>query len=69
VNLAIRVLDRVIDDRVFVVRFQPIVGEQFIGEDCGASLYVIADVSFEDSSYGDYLQPSPARFRRAPAFP
>ena len=44
VNFTVRVFDSVIDDRVLVVRFQPIIGKQFIGEDCRASLYVFPDV-------------------------
>jgi len=44
VDVAVGVLDGVIDDGVLIVGFQTVVGEQFIGEDRGSGFNVITDV-------------------------
>lgn len=44
VYVAIRVFDGVVNHGVLIVRFQPVVGKQFIGEDRRASLNVLANV-------------------------
>jgi hypothetical protein len=42
VNVAVYVFHGVIDDGMLIVRFQPIVGLQFIGEDRATGLYVLS---------------------------
>lgn len=43
VDIAVNVLDGVIDDRMAVVSFQPVVGQQFVTEDSRARFDVFAD--------------------------
>src|ERR1039458_6061086 len=46
-DVAIYILNRVVDDRVLVVGFQPFVRFQFVTEDCRASFDVLTDVALE----------------------
>jgi hypothetical protein len=43
VDVPVHVLNRMIDDSVLIVRFQPIVGLQLIAKDGRASFYTLAD--------------------------
>ena len=69
VNVSVHVFDRVIDDSVPVVGLKPVIGFQFIGEDCRASFDVLTNLRLK------FLLASAIRLRRrvhcrrAPSFP
>src|SRR6266700_112774 len=59
VNVAVHVFNSVVNDRVLVVRFQPVIGFQFVAEDCGASFDVPSNplLKFRLVSLTDYHRP------------
>lgn len=63
VDIAIGILDGVIDDRVLVVFAQSIIGEQFIGEDCRASFDMFTDLALQFGLATIRYMPSREHFR------
>ena len=44
VDVAVHVLDGMVDDGVLVIVFKPIIGLQFVSENCGSGFDVLADM-------------------------